>query len=75
MKGLAQELVGLFVDDGRFALAIAVWVGVMAVVVRMTGDGAYLGLALFGGLAALLIWTCGEAVARNSRSRFPGRKK
>ena len=29
MKTIVQELFGLFIDDGSFAFAIVVWIGVL----------------------------------------------
>ena len=46
-----EELVGLFVDDWRYALAILIWIGAVALLARFFGlPPAMRGLALAGGL-------------------------
>jgi hypothetical protein len=51
-----RELVGLFVDDWRYALAILVWIGAVAVVAQTFGltPGAR-GLTFAGGLVAIFL--------------------
>jgi hypothetical protein len=65
MKALAAigaEIFGLFVDSGSFALAILIWVGIVAAMLRYgVGAIAHPSLLLFGGLAVLL---AGSAVLR-----------
>lgn len=72
IAGVGRELAGLFVDDGRFALAIVVWVLIMAGVARY-GGGAYGGAVLFLGLAAILVWTCLSATSAHVRRQKPRR--
>ena len=58
MKGLIlirDELWGLFVDDGVFAGAIALWL-VMAWAVLPRLPGWLPAILLFGGLAAILVF-------------------
>ena len=51
-----RELFGLFADDGRFALSIVVWIGIVWLVLPRLGLGrAWEGVALFAGLAAILL--------------------
>ncbi len=72
MKGLGRivsEMVGLFVDDGRFALAILAWIGVVWKLLPRLGlapEGD--GVALFAGLAAILL----EGAWRRARGRRRG---
>lgn len=63
-RSMLAELAGLFVEDGAFALAIAVWIAVSLAlafsgIVPPLGRGA----VLFGGLIVILI----ASVARASR--------
>lgn len=56
LRSVVREVVGLFVDDGSFALAIVVWLALGAwVLPRLAGPAGWTGPALFGGLAAILI--------------------
>jgi hypothetical protein len=75
MKGLAtkwlgtalKELAGLFVEDGRFAATIIVWLGIVWLLLRFgvardwAGDWArdwardWAGVVLFAGLAVILV--------------------
>jgi hypothetical protein len=55
-RSIAREVVGLFVDDGSFAGAILVWLALVVVVLpRLAAGARWAGLALFAGLAAILI--------------------
>jgi hypothetical protein len=66
-RSIAREVVGLFVDDGSFALAILVWLALVVVVLPRVAAGAHwAGLALLAGLAVILI----ESVLRFSRRRM-----
>ena len=50
------EIWGLFVDDGRFAVAILVWLAFAAgVLPRLALPGAAPPVLLFAGLAAILL--------------------
>jgi hypothetical protein len=66
IKSIAREILGLFVDDGSFAIGILVWV-VAAVVVlpRVASVARWAGPVLFIGLALILV----ESVLRYSRRR------
>jgi hypothetical protein len=67
LRSVAREVWGLFVDDGSFAAAIAVWLGVVLLVLRRVAWGVrWGGVALFVGLALVLI----ENVLRYAR-RLP----
>jgi hypothetical protein len=63
LRSVVREIAGLFVDDGSFAVAILVWLAVVLVLGRVVGGGRWLGSALFGGLAVVLI----ESVLRFAR--------
>ena len=58
IKAIARELFGLFVDDGSFAIAIIVWLGVTWLLSRNFLSGAgWGGVVLFAGLAVILLWS------------------
>ena len=60
-----REVLGMFVDDGRFALAIAVFLllaGLLLPVLALPHGLA--GLLLFGGLALILV----DSVIRRART-------
>ena len=64
LKTILDEAFGLFVDDGSFALAILIWLAVVAGLVRFApGAGPWAGPVLFVGLAAILV----ESAARQAR--------
>ena len=66
LRALAAELVGLFVEDRLFALAIAAWLGLVGLaMVFGIGSAATRGVVLFCGLAAILL----ASVARAARTR------
>jgi hypothetical protein len=55
LKMIVAEVFGLFVDDGSFALAILVWLGVVwAAVSRLRVPSAWHGVILFAGLTVIL---------------------
>ncbi len=56
LGGTLSELYGLFVDDGRFALSILVWIGIVWLLLpRLNLGPDWDGVALFAGLAVILI--------------------
>ena len=64
LRSVLREVWGLFVDDGSFAAGIVVWLAVVLLVGRSVGKGTpWGGVALFGGLALLLM----ESVLRFAR--------
>jgi hypothetical protein len=64
LRTVSQELVGLFVDDGRFALAILAWLIAAGVALPRLGlPPVWPPLLLFGGLVAILL----ESAVRRSR--------
>lgn len=66
IRGVFAELVGLFVEDKLFALAIAVWIAVAAAMAAYgIGSPEVRGLVLFFGLALVL----GAGIVRGARTR------
>ena len=64
MGTVLREVFGLFVDDGSFALAIAVWLGIAwAVFPRIGLAHPWGGVLLFAGLGTILL----ESAVRFSR--------
>ena len=56
IKTILCEVWGLFVDDGRFALAIIVWLLILGLALPRLGIApVWTGLLLFLGLAAILL--------------------
>ena len=56
LKIIFQELLGLFVDDGNFAIAILVWLALVWLVLPpLHVPGAWRAVILFAGLVAILI--------------------
>lgn len=66
LKAIFQELFGLFVDDGSFAIAILIWLVLLWLVLPpLHVSGVWRAVILFGGLTAILI----ESVLRRARQR------
>jgi hypothetical protein len=66
IQSIAREVVGLFVDDGDFAVALVAWLVVCVVALPHVAVAArWAGLELFAGLALILI----ESVLRFARRR------
>lgn len=66
LRTIWDEVFGLFVDDGSFALSILGWLAVVgALAWGMAAMRPWLGPLLFAGLAAILA----VGVARGSRRR------
>lgn len=64
LRVIAQELVGLFVDDSSLAVGIVIWVGLGALVSR----AAWVGPLAEGGLLTLgLLALLAENVWRSAR--------
>jgi hypothetical protein len=55
IRGLARELVGLFIDDGSLAVSAVLWVAACALGARLGLPSGWLGAALAAGLAAILV--------------------
>lgn len=66
IKTILREIFGLFVDDGAFALAILIWLGLMGwIISRLDLSPAIVALIFFAGLALILI----ESTARYARRK------
>jgi hypothetical protein len=64
IKTVADELLGLFVDDARFAVAILVWLLLVWLAVSRLGlSPRWAGIGLCVGLAAILV----ESAVRRGR--------
>ncbi len=64
IKAVLAELLGLFVDDGSYALAVLTWLGVAWFVLpRLPIVGSWAGIVLFAGLAVVLL----ESALRRAR--------
>jgi hypothetical protein len=63
LQTILHEILGLFVDDGSFALAILVWLAVVWLLIRPLQLPIPAGILLFLGLAAILV----ESVTRFAR--------
>jgi len=60
---IAREAVGMFVDDGRDAATILLWVAAMGLLSRLSLPPAVAPGLLFAGLAAILV----ESATRRAR--------
>jgi hypothetical protein len=61
---IANELLGLFVEDRLFAIALAVWIAAIAAAAAFGfGPAHFRGVALFAGLVVILL----TSVARAAR--------
>ena len=64
IRAVADEVFGLFVDDGSFAVTIIVWLLLVWLAVSRLGVGSgWAAAGLFLGLAAILV----ESVVRRAR--------
>ncbi len=64
VRTVSQEILGLFIDDGSFAAAIIVWLGLVYLALpRLAIPALWGGPILFGGLALILI----ESALRRAR--------
>ena len=64
LQTILRELYGLFVDDGSFAIAILLWLGVTVLLLpRLPLPAIWRGPLLFVGLLAILL----ESALRCSR--------
>ncbi|MEO8735363.1 MAG: hypothetical protein ABI380_02365 [Edaphobacter sp.] len=66
IKSIFREIFGLFVDDGSFALAILIWLGLMRwATLRLGISSTATAIILFAGLALILI----ESTIRYARRK------
>jgi hypothetical protein len=64
LKTIAHEILGLFVDDGSFAIAIIIWLAMVWFLVRPLQLPTAGGILVFLGFAAILV----ESVTRFARN-------
>ena len=67
IRSIFREVFGLFVDDGSFAIAVLVWVGLVWLLwqrLHMEGPG---GIVLFAGLGVILIQSVLRVAKRSTR--------
>lgn len=55
IRSIVREVFGLFVDDGSFAIAVLVWIGLVWVLQRTMHMVRMGGIILFAGLGVILI--------------------
>jgi hypothetical protein len=68
LKTILAEILGLFVDDLSFALAIIVWLGIVRLgLPRLKLPAAWNGVILFAGLAAILAGSALRAASMKSK--------
>jgi hypothetical protein len=66
IKTIFHEILGLFVDDAAFALAILIWLGIMRwIASRLNLRATAIAILFFAGLALILI----ESTARYARRK------
>lgn len=66
LRSILQEIYGLFVDDGSFAIAILVWLALLWLLLpHLPVPAVWHGAILFAGLIAILI----ESALRRARQR------
>ena len=72
IKNILREVLGLFVDDGSFALAILIWLCVIGLLATHgILASAVAGIVLFAGLALILV----ESSLRYARRERAATKK
>ncbi len=65
LKTIRDEIIGLFVDDQLFAVAILVWLALVWLIVTHTSiSPAWRAIALFAGLAVILLESATRAARR-----------
>ena len=58
LKSIGSELIGLFVDDGNFALSLLIWLIACGLALPRLGLPTFLPpLLLFAGLVVILTWS------------------
>ena len=64
LKRIVEEIFGLFVDDGYFAIAIIVWLGLLWLILpHLPISANWNAVILFAGLIAILV----ESALRRAR--------
>ncbi len=68
LQSILREIIGLFVDDGAFALTILLWLILIAVILpRVAAVAPWTGPLLFAGLAVILIASTIRFARRNRK--------
>ena len=68
VSAAGRELIALFVDDGSLALAVLAWVGIAVLAFPVLPiSSEWLAIALFAGLALILIENLLRAARRQRR--------
>jgi hypothetical protein len=68
LKAICREILGLFVDDGSFAVAILLWLGVVWFISRHMGPGSvWSAVTLPAGIVLILIESAVRFKKRKSR--------
>jgi hypothetical protein len=57
LRTVLREIYGLFVDDGSFALAILLWIGLCSLMLHRVPSISSRAILLFAGLALILLWS------------------
>lgn len=71
LKTIFREIVGLFVDDGSFALAILLWLGILWLIFpRLNLPSEWKCLILLAGLVLILV----ESTTRYARKSIARRR-
>lgn len=55
IRNVLQEILGLFVDDGSFAFAVLLWIGIVALTFNKFHVAIATGIILTAGLCAVLV--------------------
>ncbi len=76
LKTIVQEIFGLFVDDGSFAVAIVVWLALTGLILpHLSSANAWNAAILFVGLVAILIESAVRQARRTPSTRPAGEPK
>jgi membrane protein implicated in regulation of membrane protease activity len=70
MRRVLRGILGLFVDDGIFAVAILVWIGVASLALpHLNVAHDWSGVVLFAGLAVILVESSWRRATRHVDSQ------
>jgi hypothetical protein len=67
LRTVGKALASLFVEDGRFALLITVWLSGCALLRRLPLPSRLVAFLLFGGLAVILVWSAAHRARMTRR--------
>jgi hypothetical protein len=71
IKNVGREILGLFVDDSSFALAILVWIALVWLYRQRIGGKVPSGVVLFAGLTVILVESLIRFSRRKTQSQNP----